>query len=148
MPLALLVLDGLRDNLTVNPIQTITFRTGKFALVLLALVAGLHSAQLAVWRQNGAEVAAAAGPLRVHVRRLHFLTFAVLDYGLDPVLLREAIFEKRYALSGSPPLLLVPLAITSTRGWMKRLGKHWKRLHQLVYIAAAGDRSLRVVGQV
>jgi len=52
--------------------------------------------------------------------------------------LREAIFEKRYALIGFTAfLLLIPLAITSTRGWMKRLGKRWKRLHQLVYLASS-----------
>ncbi|MCX6032025.1 MAG: ferric reductase-like transmembrane domain-containing protein [Chloroflexi bacterium] len=68
---------------------------------------------------------------------LHFLTFTVLDYGLDPVLLREAIFAKRYALVGFAAfLLLAPLAITSTKGWMRRLGKRWRRLHALVYPAA------------
>ena len=68
---------------------------------------------------------------------LHFLTFAVLDYGLDPVLLREAVFEKRYALIGFAAFaLLVPLAITSTHGWMRRLGKRWRKLHRLVYPAA------------
>jgi len=68
---------------------------------------------------------------------LPFLTFAVLDYELDPELLRQALFEKRYALAGfAAGLLLVPLAITATRGWMRRLGKNWKRLHRLVYPAA------------
>jgi len=57
-----------------------------------------------------------------------------LDYGLDLLLLYEAVFEKRYALVGLAALLiLTPLAITSTKGWMKRLGRNWKRLHSLVY---------------
>jgi len=135
-PLAFLVLDGLRDNLTANPIQTITFRTGKFALALLVLSLActplntVFGVRLALkWRR----------PLGLYAfmyAALHFLTFTVLDYGLDPALLREAIFEKRYALIGFTAFLfLVPLAVTSTRGWMKRLGKRWKRLHQLVYIA-------------
>jgi sulfoxide reductase heme-binding subunit YedZ len=43
-----------------------------------------------------------------------------------------------YILAGSLALLiLTPLAITSTRGWMRRLGRNWKRLHQLVYVAGA-----------
>jgi sulfoxide reductase heme-binding subunit YedZ len=64
---------------------------------------------------------------------LHFLTFSVLDYGLDPGLLRRAIFEERYALVGAAAgSLLVPLAITATREWMHRLEKNWKRLHRLV----------------
>jgi sulfoxide reductase heme-binding subunit YedZ len=68
---------------------------------------------------------------------LHLLIFVGVDYGFDPVLLREAIFEKRFALIGFASfLILLPLAITSTRGWMKRLGKNWTRLHRLVYLAA------------
>jgi sulfoxide reductase heme-binding subunit YedZ len=136
VPLVLLIWNGLNDNLTANPIQTITFRTGKAALLLLVLSLActpLNSAfglRLALkWRR----------PLGLYAfmyAALHFLTFTVLDYGLDPLLLKEAIFEKRYALVGFAAFsLLVPLAITSTRGWMKRLGKRWKRLHQAVYIA-------------
>jgi len=135
-PLALLIWDALHRNLTANPIQAITFRTGKTALILLVLslactplntVFGIR--QAVKWRR----------PLGLYAflyAGLHFLVFTVLDYGLDWVLLREAIFEKRYALVGFAAfLLLIPLAITSTRGWMKRLGKRWKRLHQAVYIA-------------
>src|SRR6185436_2665082 len=68
---------------------------------------------------------------------LHFLTFVGLDYQFDPVLLKEAIFKKRYALVGFAAFLtLLPLAITSTKGWMRRLGRNWKRLHRLAYLAA------------
>jgi sulfoxide reductase heme-binding subunit YedZ len=68
---------------------------------------------------------------------LHILIFTGLDYLFDPALIRAAIFEKRYALAGLAAfLMLLPLAITSTRGWMKRMGKDWKRLHRLVYLAA------------
>jgi sulfoxide reductase heme-binding subunit YedZ len=68
---------------------------------------------------------------------LHLFTFAVIDYGLDWGLIQQAIVEKRYVLVGfSAFLLLLPLAITSTKGWQRRLGKRWKRLHQAVYIAA------------
>jgi sulfoxide reductase heme-binding subunit YedZ len=135
-PLALLIWDAAQDQLTANPIQALTFRTGKTALILLVLslactplstVFGVR--QAVKWRR----------PLGLYAflyAGLHFLIFAVLDYGLDFVLLREAVFEKRYALVGFAALLiLIPLAITSTRGWMKRLGKRWKRLHQAVYVA-------------
>jgi sulfoxide reductase heme-binding subunit YedZ len=135
-PLALLIWDGLHDQLTANPIQALTFRTGKTALILLVLsltctpLSSVFGVRQAVkWRR----------PLGLYAflyAGLHFLIFAVLDYGLDFVLLREAVFEKRYALVGFAAfLLLIPLAITSTRGWMKRLGKRWKRLHQAVYVA-------------
>jgi methionine sulfoxide reductase heme-binding subunit len=137
LPLALLIWDGLHGDLTVNPIQAITLRTGKTALVLLVLSLACTPAftffglrQALRWRR----------PLGMYAFlyvSLHFLTFSVLDYGLDPVLLRQALFEKRYALAGlAAGLLLAPLAFTATRGWMRRLGKNWKRLHRLVYPAA------------
>jgi sulfoxide reductase heme-binding subunit YedZ len=135
-PLALLIWNGLNHNLTANPIQTITFRTGKLALLLLVLSLACTPLNTAFGVRMALKWRRPLGLYAFMYAGLHFLTFTVLDYGLDPVLLREAIFEKRYALVGFTAfLLLVPLAITSTRGWMKRLGKRWKRLHQLVYIA-------------
>jgi len=68
---------------------------------------------------------------------VHFLIFSVLDYGLDWSLLRGAIFEKPFVLVGLTALtILLTLAVTSFKWWMKRLGKNWKRLHRLVYLAA------------
>jgi methionine sulfoxide reductase heme-binding subunit len=135
-PLALLVWNGYHGNLTANPIQAITFRTGKLALLLLVLSLASTPLNTAFGIRMALKWRRPLGLYAFMYAGLHFLTFTVLDYGLDPVLLREAIFEKRYALVGFAAfLLLIPLAITSTRGWMKRLGKRWKRLHQLVYIA-------------
>jgi sulfoxide reductase heme-binding subunit YedZ len=59
-----------------------------------------------------------------------------LDYRLDLRLIQRAIFDQRYVLVGfAAGLILLALAITSTRGWKRRLGKAWKRLHSLVYAA-------------
>jgi sulfoxide reductase heme-binding subunit YedZ len=135
-PLAWLLIDAWRGALTVNPIQALTLRTGKYALILLTLslactpvvsLLGLRPA--ARWRRPlGVYAALYAG--------LHFLIFAVLDYGLDPLLLREAIFEKPFALVGfAAGLILLPLALTSTASAMRRMGARWKRLHRLVYLA-------------
>jgi sulfoxide reductase heme-binding subunit YedZ len=67
---------------------------------------------------------------------LHFLTFIWLDYALDLPLIWEAIFDQRYVLAGfASGLILLLLALTSTRGWQRRLGKRWKRLHRFVYLA-------------
>ena len=137
VPLAWLIWDGLGGNLTVNPIQAITARTGKAALVLLVLSLTCTPASSLFGFRKALRWRRPLGLYAFLYASLHFATFAGLDYGLDPQLLREAIFEKRYALAGfAAGLLLVPLAITSTRGWMRRLGKNWKRLHRLVYVAA------------
>ena len=68
----------------------------------------------------------------------HFLIFIGLDYGFDLGLILLAIRDSRFILVGAAALIiLATLALTSTKGWMKRLGKNWKRLHRAVYVAAA-----------
>lgn len=136
-PLALLIWDYSQNQLTVNPIQEITLRTGKCALVLLVLsLACTPINKLFGYRQ----VLPLRRPLGLYAFLyvcLHFLTFVWLDYGLDLGLIWQELAEKRYVLAGFAAfLILLPLAITSTRGWMRRLGKDWKRLHRLVYVAA------------
>ena len=135
-PLIWMLFDYLRDNLTVNPIQDLTFRTGKTALVLLVLSLACTPINTVLKFRPALKVRRALGLYAFLYAGLHLGIFIGLDYGFDLQLIREAIFEKRYALVGFAAfLLLLPLAITSTKGWMKRLGKRWKRLHQLVYLA-------------
>lgn len=137
VPLALLLWDASQGQLTANPIQEITFRTGKTAIVLLML-------SLLCTPLNTLFGLKAVLPLRRPLGLyaffyvcLHLLIFALLDYGLDWGLIQETIAEKRYVLVGFAAfLLLLPLALTSTKGWQKRLGKRWKQLHKLVYLAA------------
>jgi len=67
---------------------------------------------------------------------VHFLTFIALDYGLNFRLLWADVAGKRYIFVGLAALLiLIPLALTSTRGWQRRLGKAWRKVHRLVYVA-------------
>lgn len=136
-PLALLVIDGLRDNLTANPIQDITFRTGKAAIVLLVLSLAATPVNTVFGFRPALKVRRALGLYSFLYVSLHFLTFVGLDYLFDPELIYGAIFEKRYALVGfAAGLILLPIAITSTKGWQKRLGKKWTRLHRFVYLAS------------
>lgn len=137
MPLALLLWDAAQRNLTANPIQALTFRTGYPALVLLVLsLACTPASTLTGWKQ----LVALRRPLGLYAffyAALHLAIFAGLDYGLDVRLIWQAVAEKRYVIAGfSAFLLLLPLAATSTRGWQRRLGKRWKQLHRLVYLAA------------
>src|SRR5262245_48372222 len=135
-PLAVMIWDGAHHHLTVNPIQELTFRTGKTALVLLVLslcctplnsIFGFHAA-IKVRRPLG---------VYAFLYVVGHLSIFLLDYNFDPSMLYDAIFEKRYALVGfSAFLILLPLALTSTKGWQKRLGKNWTRLHKWVYLAA------------
>jgi sulfoxide reductase heme-binding subunit YedZ len=67
---------------------------------------------------------------------LHLLAYAVIDQGLDARTLIEDVLKRPWITLGATALLLLtPLAVTSTRGWMRRLGRRWQRLHYLVYPA-------------
>jgi methionine sulfoxide reductase heme-binding subunit len=137
IPLLLLAGDFYAGQLGADPVREITLRTGKAALVLLTL--SLAVTPLKIW----------LGWTLLHPLRrilglyaflyvaLHLLIFVYLDYGLNPRLLREALFEKPYALVGLAAfLILLPLAATSSRWAMRRMGKRWTRLHRWVYLAA------------
>jgi len=67
---------------------------------------------------------------------LHFLSYAWFSNGFDWGLILRDIGERRAMSAGLLALaLLLPLALTSTNGWQKRLGRRWKVLHRLVYLA-------------
>jgi sulfoxide reductase heme-binding subunit YedZ len=137
LPLARLIWNFFHDQLTANPIQYITFQTGKSALVLLVLALACTPLNTLFELKRIVGLRKTLGLYAFLYATLHFLTFVGLDYQFDPELLKEAIFKKRYALVGFAAFLaLLPLAITSTKGWMRRLGKNWKRLHRLIYLAA------------
>ena len=136
LPLMLLLFDWTRDNLTFNPIQALELRTGKYALVLLILALACTPLNTVFGFRQALKVRRALGLYAFFYASIHFLIFIGLDYQFDLILLQEAIFEKKYALVGfAAGLILLSLAITSTRGWMRRLGKTWTSLHKFVYVA-------------
>jgi sulfoxide reductase heme-binding subunit YedZ len=125
-----------QGRLSINPIQDLTFGTGLPALIfLVATLAVTPAITLTGWNWL-APIRRWLGLYSFFYATTHFLIFAVVDYGLDLALIGEAIVEKRYVLAGAAALLIMlPLALTSTRGWQKRLGRYWKFLHRAVYAA-------------
>lgn len=137
IPLTLLLWDIWQGNLSVNPIQDITFRTGKTAMILLVLTLTATPLQTLFGFRQALRVRRALGLYAFFYATLHFLTYVVLDYGLDFRLIILELSEKRYVLVGFAAfLLLLSLALTSTQGWQRRLKKDWKKLHRGVYVAA------------
>ena len=133
-PLAWLLWQYFNGVFWVNPIQDLTLRTGKAALVLLVLTLACTPVNTLLGWRPALKNRKWLGLYAFGYASIHFAIFVWLDYGFDPQLLQEAIFEKRYALVGfAAGLLMLPLAITSTRGWQRRLGQRWKKLHRLVY---------------
>jgi sulfoxide reductase heme-binding subunit YedZ len=136
-PLAWLSWQYFNGVFWINPIQDITLRTGKAALVLLVLTLACTPVNTLFGWRPALKIRRWLGLYAFGYASIHFAIFIWLDYGFDPQLLQEAILEKRFALVGfAAGLLMLPLAITSTRGWQRRLGQWWKKLHRLVYGSA------------
>ena len=135
-PLARILWDLAWGRFLVDPIQEIITRTGRAALNLLILSLActpLYTLTGFALFQRARRTLGLYAFLYVVV---HFLTFAGWDYGFDLRLLWQAVFYQRYVIVGfAAGLILLALAITSTRGWQRRLGKWWKRLQRLVYLA-------------
>ena len=135
--LVVLIFDFFTHNLTANPIQAMEQRTGRHAITLLVLsLACTPLNNLFGWREL-LKRRRALGLYAFMYASIHLLIFADLDYGFAWSLLLQTIAEKPYIIYGLCTFLLfVPLAATSFDIWKKRLGKNWKRLHQLVYFIA------------
>jgi sulfoxide reductase heme-binding subunit YedZ len=137
IPLILLLINWSQNNLSFNPIQTLELRTGKYALILLILSLSCTPLNTVFGFRQALKVRRPLGLYAFLYASIHFAIFIGLDYQFDWYLLEEAIFEKRYAFVGfAAGIVLLTLAVTSTRGWMKRLGKTWAKIHKFVYLAA------------
>ena len=136
-PLAKLAWDYSQDLLTANPIQEITLRTGMYSLILLVLSLACTPAANITGFKAVSSLRRSLGLYGFFYACFHFLNFIGLDYRFDLVLLKADVFGKVHIWVGlAALLLLLPAAVTSTRGWMRGLGKNWERLHWLVYPAA------------
>ena len=137
LPLVALLWDVWQGNLSVNPIQDITLRTGKAAMALLVLTLAVTPLHTVFRFKSALKVRRALGLYAFFYTTLHFLTYVWLDYDWDLHLIGLEITEKLYVLVGFAAfLILIPLAVTSTKGWQRRLKKGWKGLHRWVYLAA------------
>ncbi|MCL7961457.1 MAG: sulfoxide reductase heme-binding subunit YedZ [marine benthic group bacterium] len=138
LPALWLGYEALTGQLGANPIEEVLHRTGWWALALLMVsLAVTPIRRLTGWNRL------------IRYRRLlglfafawattHFLGYLVLDQWFAWPFIVEDITERPFILVGFAAwLLLLPLAVTSTRGWIRRLGKRWGVLHRLVYLAAA-----------
>jgi methionine sulfoxide reductase heme-binding subunit len=135
-PFAWLVYDAVAGNLSVNPIQDVTHRTGKTALILLVASLWVTPVQIMTGWSSVVRWRRPLGLYAFLYAVLHFLTFIGLDYRFRLDFIVADVGTKRFIFVGLAALLvLIPLAFTSTKGWQKRLGKTWRKLHRLVYLA-------------
>ena len=138
IPLLLLAFKAATGDLGFNPIDTVTDLTGSSALIILILSLAVTPTNIVTGWRPVLKLRKSLGLWAFGYAALHFSTYIGLDYGLNwQSIVQDSLLKKRYVFVGfTALLLLVPLALTSTKAAMKRLGKNWKRLHRLVYVAA------------
>ena len=134
-PLAELVYKWAFHQLTVNPIQFVEQFLGRAALNLLVVTLAITPlVTLTGWKKISKH-RRALGLYTFLYFALHFTTFAALDYGFDLGLILQLTLQKPFIWVGAlAGILLLALAATSFKYWMKRMGRNWTKLHKLVYL--------------
>ena len=136
LPLALLVRDVVQDTLGADPVAEITHATGTWALRLLLLGLALTPLRRIIGQAWPIRFRRLVGLYAFFYACLHLATWLVLDLGGFWMQVFDDLAKRPYIMLGFAAWLsLLPLAITSTRGWMRRLGRRWGQLHKLVYLA-------------
>jgi sulfoxide reductase heme-binding subunit YedZ len=138
LPLVWMVHDALGDALGADPVKALTHRTGDWALRLLLACLAMTPLRRLLDRPWPIRFRRLLGLHAFFYASLHLSVYVLLDLAGDWAHLLEDIAKRPYITVGlSAWLLLLPLALTSTRGWMRRLGRRWGQLHRAVYVAAA-----------
>jgi sulfoxide reductase heme-binding subunit YedZ len=122
--------------LGVNPIETLTHVTGMTTLVILLVTLAVSPVRRLTGWNPLIKLRRPLGLFAFFYAFLHFSVWMGLDLGFRLDWVTEDIAERPYITVGFTAfVLLMPLALTSTRGWIRRLGKRWARLHKLVYVS-------------
>lgn len=140
VPLALLIHSAVNDGLGANPIETINRYTGDWTLrLLLITLAVTPLRKLTGWHML-IRLRRMLGLFTFFYACLHFLSWIWLDQYFDiHAILKDVAKRPFITLGFTCFILLIPLAVTSTNAMVRRLGgRHWQRLHRLVYAIGAG----------
>lgn len=136
-PLGMLIVRALTGDLGANPIESVTHTTGDWALRLLLVTLAITPVRRLTGWNRIVQLRRMLGLFAFFYACLHLTTYVFLDQFFDWRAMIEDVWDRPYITAGlSAFVLLVPLAVTSTNGWIRRLGRNWSRLHRLVYPAA------------
>src|SRR5215472_9573875 len=138
-PAGVLLWKALHDQLGANPVDVITRSTGKWTLTFLLItlsVTPLRKLTSLPWLVRFRRM---LGLFAFFYGTLHLMTFVWLDKFFNVHEMLHDIAKRRFITAGMTAWsMLLPLALTSTAGWIRRMGgKRWQRLHQLIYFSAA-----------
>jgi sulfoxide reductase heme-binding subunit YedZ len=140
VPLALMAWDWSRGALGANPVEFLTRTTGMLTLVFLFISLAVTPLRKLTSVQWLIQFRRMLGLYAFFYGFLHLLTYVWFDRSFNFKSTVTDIYARPFIAVGMLSFfLLVPLAITSTKGWIKRMGgKRWALLHKLAYVAAAG----------
>jgi methionine sulfoxide reductase heme-binding subunit len=138
VPLALLVWDQSHNRLGANPQNFLILTTGMMTLIFLMLTMAVTPLRKITGLNWLIQFRRMLGLYAFFYGCLHFLCFFSLDRAFSVSSTLTEMLKRKYLILGSTALLvMIPLAITSTNGMIKRLGgKRWRALHRLAYLAA------------
>ena len=138
IPLAFLSYDGWKGQLGANPIETFLRTTGVLTLIFLLITLTVTPLRKIFKWNSLIKYRRMLGLYAFFYGLLHLSTYSVFDRSLSvPAIVGDVVQRPFIAVGMVAFLLLIPLAITSTKGWVKRLGgKNWARLHKLTYPVA------------
>jgi len=137
-PLARLAWKGLHGMLGANPIEVITHSTGDWTLIFLLVtlsIAPLRKLTRQYWLIGLRRM---FGLYAFFYGCLHLATYVWLDKFFDVHEMVADVAKRRFITAGLTAfVLMTPLALTSTKGWIRRLGgKRWQAVHRLIYFSA------------
>lgn len=136
LPLVVLVVDYSSGALGAIPERTAMLRTGAVGLALLIASFACTPIATLSGRREVIRIRRALGVYGFLYATLHIAIYLAYDGQFDPALVARDLFERNAMSIGLLAFaFLVPLALTSTAGWQRRLGKRWRTLHRLVYLA-------------
>jgi sulfoxide reductase heme-binding subunit YedZ len=138
VPLAWLGGFAYRQELTANPIEFITHYTGDWTIRFLLITLGVTPLRKLFNLPQLARFRRMLGLFAFFYGCLHLTTWLWLDKFFDLSEMWKDVVKRRFITAGMTAfLLMLPLAITSTAGWVRRLGfVRWQRLHRLIYFSA------------
>jgi sulfoxide reductase heme-binding subunit YedZ len=140
VPLALLAWDASRGNLGANPVEFFLRTTGVLTLIFLLVTLSITPLRKYYGWNQLIKFRRMLGLYSFFYGFLHLITYSIFDKSLSVSAIAGDIWQRPFIAVGMFAFfLLIPLAITSTSGMIKRLGgKNWQKLHRLTYLAAIG----------
>jgi sulfoxide reductase heme-binding subunit YedZ len=135
LPLAWLAWDALHGRLGPDPVAQLEHRSGDWTLRLLLATLAITPLRMLTKRHWLTRYRRMLGLFAFFYASMHLTIYLVVDLGGYWSQILAEIVKKPYITAGFAAwLLMIPLAITSTKGMMRRLGPNWLRLHRLVYL--------------